>query len=85
MTEAMTLERAAKASCVRCKVVLMSAPSAADVVLVNFAIPSVDARDRVFLCGDCGIRFQEFLTPALERDNAFQDLAAELRQSWLRQ
>lgn len=73
---------AAEAHCERCKEQIISQPSVTGTVMLNYLVPAQEVRWRGFLCGLCGIAFQEFLRPDLLTNEAFQDMKVELQGRW---
>lgn len=67
-----TVERAKRASCSRCKIRIVDAPSLSGTVFVSYLVPSMSVREREMLCGACGLAFREFMYPELLDDQRFQ-------------
>lgn len=76
------LEMARMATCSRCSVVIVDAPSAAGALMLNTYSPATSTRMREFLCGECGLLLREFLHPELLSDPLYRSSAAGLRKSW---
>lgn len=77
------IKNASEAHCVRCGEQIIAQPSVTGTVMVNYYVPAQGVRERQFLCGLCGIAFQEFLRPSLLTNEAFQDMKVELQGRWL--
>lgn len=76
------VEGAKSAYCSRCKIQIVEDPGMAGTVFVNYYVPAVGVRQRMFLCGNCGLAFREFLVPGLADDPLFQAVKAELQARW---
>jgi hypothetical protein len=76
------VEKAREAHCARCEVQLVEAASMIGSVMVNYYMPAIDARARVFLCGMCGLVFREFMTPSLVGQPDWVAVKTELQKKW---
>lgn len=76
------LALAQQAKCARCKVTVVDEASILGAVMVNYYLPALEARWRLFLCGSCGLAFREFMHPELAEDETFQAVVGELRSRW---
>jgi hypothetical protein len=50
--------------------------------MVSYYTPATGHRNRIILCGSCGLSFREFICPSVVGDAGFQQAAAELRGAW---
>ena len=76
------MEVARQAKCARCQAVVVDEPSKVGTVMVNYYIPAFGVRERVYLCGACGLGFGEYLNPAKLSDPMYQAVKAELQSRW---
>jgi hypothetical protein len=76
------IERAKSAKCQRCKDDIVGSASMSGTVFVNYWVPAVGVRARMFLCGACGLAFREFMAPELTTDGQFQAIKNELLSKW---
>ncbi len=74
--------KALEAECLRCKALIVGAPSMLGTLMVNYSVPATGDRYRFYLCGECGIDFREFVDPKLLASRAFQALKANLLKVW---
>lgn len=72
------VDNAKKAKCARCEEVVVEAASMRGTVMVNYYVPALGKRDRVILCGMCGLAFREFIYPYLLDNPQYQAAKAAL-------
>ncbi len=77
------IESAKKAECSRCKVKVVETKGAVGTVFLNIYVPGLGFRERLFLCGACGLAVREFLHPELADDAVFQAVKHELLARFL--
>jgi hypothetical protein len=75
---ASVVDTAKSASCTRCGVAVVESKAVAGTVFLSLYVPAVGARERLFLCGSCGLDAREFLHPELADSLTFQAVKAEL-------
>lgn len=80
---ASVVETAKSAVCTRCKVQVVEAKGLTGTVFLNLYVPALGARERLFLCGACGLATREFLHPELADSPVFQAVKAELLSRFL--
>lgn len=68
--------------CNRCETVLAEDSSVAGSSAGVVACPGAASKIHFALCGKCGLALREFLSPALETDELFQTVKAELYRRW---
>lgn len=73
---------AREAKCARCDAVVVDEPSIVGTVMLNYYVPATGLKDRVVLCGMCGLVFREFLRPEVLNNPAFQAAKAALQEKW---
>ena len=76
------IANASEAHCVRCKEQIIAQVSMTGTIMLNYYVPATGTKSRAFLCGLCGLAFQEFLHPDLLTNEAFQDMKVELQGRW---
>lgn len=75
-------EAALSTKCARCQVVIAEESSVAGTTMVSFYTPATGNRQRMFLCGLCGLAFKEFMIPQLADDESFQQAKTALQAAW---
>lgn len=78
------LATAREAKCERCGIPVVDAPSATGTVLLNYYVPALGTKDRVFLCGEHGLEFREFLYPHVKEDPEYVNAKALLQEHFAR-
>lgn len=68
--------------CARCGERIADSRSLIGTVMVSYYTPATGHRNRIILCGSCGLSFREFICPSVVGDAGFQQAAAELRGAW---
>ena len=76
---ASVVERAKKAACSRCGEQIIESKGLTGTVFLNLYVPAIGTRERLFLCGPCGLAAREFLHPALLDNPVYRAVVAELR------
>lgn len=71
------IDKAREAICVRCQAVVVDEPSRAGTVMINYYVPALGVRERVVLCGACGLGFGEYLN-----DPTYLAAKAQLQAMW---
>lgn len=79
---AAVVDSAKKAECQRCKEKIVDSSSMTGTVFVNYYVPALGVRQRLFLCGACGLAFREFVMPELETNAVFQAVKTKLLAAW---
>lgn len=79
---ASTVENAKQAKCSRCKEVVVEAPGMRGTVMVNYYVPALGVRQRVILCGPCGLLLRELLHPEILDSPQYLAASEMLRSSW---
>lgn len=75
---ASVVETAKKARCTRCGIQVVESKGMTGTVMINLYVPALGARERLMLCGACGLAAREFLHPELVDNPVFQAVKAEL-------
>jgi hypothetical protein len=74
---ASVVETAKKARCTRCGIQVVESKGMTGTVMINLYVPALGARERLMLCGACGLAAREFLHPELVDNPVFQAVKAE--------
>lgn len=72
------VETAKKAKCTRCGDQVVESKALTGTVFLNLYVPALGARERLFLCGVCGLAAREWLHPELQGNPMFQAVKTEL-------
>lgn len=71
-------EAASRATCARCKVVILDDSSGSGVVLGRLIVPLLGIKHAYQMCGKCGLALREFIFPDLDRDPVYQECKRKL-------
>lgn len=71
---------AREAKCVRCDVPVIEAPGTQGIVMMNYFVPGVGKRERLFFCGPHGLEFREFLYPEILQDPVYAGAKSALQE-----
>lgn len=75
---ASVVDTAKSANCSRCGCVVVESKAIAGTVMVSLYVPALGARERLILCGLCGLAAREFLHPELADSPVFQAVKEEV-------
>lgn len=75
---ASVVETAKGAKCTRCGDQIIESKALTGTVFLNLYVPALGARERLFLCGVCGLAAREWLHPELQGNPMFQAVKTEL-------
>jgi transcription elongation factor Elf1 len=83
-TEERARQLAAEASCARCGEVILESPSAVGAVTGQYRAVAIGIAISFALCGMCGLRLREFISPKVVEDPMYQALRDSLHRAWSR-
>lgn len=83
-TEERAERLATKAKCSRCGEVILESSSAVGAVTGQYRSVAIGVSCSFALCGMCGLRLREFISPTVTADPVYQRLRDSLHRAWQR-
>lgn len=70
------LATAREAKCMRCGIPVVDAPTVTGTVMLNYYVPALGKRERLYFCGEHGLELREFLYPHIKEDPVYVEAKA---------